>query len=101
MPIEFDENNTFVYNQTEFEIVPQIVLNGIHAYLIKNLAQSVVDNFVNTCKTKIFYAIIPKGSKYFIGMDRDIVANNMTIFKTKKSFNEFCKNNDVNKTMVC
>ena len=38
-------------------------------------------------------AIIPKGSEYFIGLDNEIVSNNLIIFETYDDFEKYSKQN--------
>ena len=42
---------------------------------------------------KIYYAIIPKGSKYYIGTRLDFVSTELIIFKTEEDYLDYIKNN--------
>ena len=55
--------------QAEFEIWRNEVSQGIHAYTIPNTRE-------NGC----YNAVIPKGTKFFIGWNNDIVAERLIIY---------------------
>lgn len=91
-PITFDENGTFVYSKVRLEkLAPDAIGQGIHAYYYDMPAMRLAAKYNRDYGCKVFYAIIPKGSRYFIGLNLQIVANNMTIFKTKKEYDEYAK----------
>ena len=42
----------------------------------------------STTTTNIHYAIIPKGSKFYIGNDCDIASSNLVVFENEAKYNE-------------
>lgn len=70
------------------------ISHGVHAYYKKTEAQLTAKMFP-TCGTKVFYAVIPKGCAYYIGMDFDVVATKMIVFRSKKSFDEYAKEHEI------
>ena len=64
--------------------IPPMVYEGIHAYQDWATEDNITINYdVDSMSNKIFvkYAYIPKGARYYIGADCDIVADRMTIMK--------------------
>ena len=91
-PITFDENGIFTYPKVRLEkLSHEDIGQGIHAYYYDMGARQLAAKYKRDFGCKMFYAIIPKGSRYFIGLDFQIVANNMTIFKTKEEYDEYAK----------
>lgn len=68
---------------------------GIHAYHVKLAADETSSKFHEDSGTATHYAVIPKGSHYYIGEKRDIVSNQMIIFKSKKDFDKYAEENEV------
>lgn len=60
-----------------------IVEEGLHAYRLKKDA-----NYYSFSNDQVFPAIIPKGSKYFIGQDKDIVSNQLIVYEDLKTLSE-------------
>lgn len=46
---------------------------------------------------KWHYAVIPKGTNFFIGDYDDVVSERLLVFETKECYEEYCKNNNVKK----
>ena len=46
---------------------------------------------------KKFFAVIPAGSKFFVGKedDGDIVSNKLIIFESEDAYEEYCENHEV------
>lgn len=66
------------------EAIPPMVYEGIHAYQDWVTEDIITDSYdVDSMSNKIFvkYAYIPKGARYYIGADCDIVADRMTVMK--------------------
>ena len=64
---------------------------GIHAYFTISAAKYVAGMFD---VTDVYFAIIPKGSKFYLGKhDKDIVSDNMIVFKTESYYRKYCKKN--------
>lgn len=45
--------------------------------------------------TKWHYAVIPKGTNFFIGDSDDVVSEKLLVFETAKDYEDYCKNNEV------
>lgn len=73
----------------EFSSV-DIVTEGIHAYRTILRAKSIS----NCMGGYIYHAIIPKGTKYYVGIDKNIVSEKLIIFKTKEAFKKYTKKNN-------
>lgn len=65
---------------------------GIHAYTTKNAAITISNAFYYNSGTSMRYAIIPKGSKFYIGTDEDIVSNNLIVYREKRCFDRHYPN---------
>ena len=61
---------------------------GFHSYVDEKQANMDCIEFPLTKMTK-HWGIIPKGSKYFLGNDGDVVSNKLIIFETRKHFREY------------
>ena len=95
-PINFcDEgDNMFFYKTTRMvKSVPsefnsnKCITKGIHAFSDKNTAIAEVNSYdERVYRMSLHYAVIPKGSKFFIGEDGDIVSTNLVVFKRKKDY---------------
>ena len=81
----------FTYNNDEKVI---IVEEGIHSYYNKSSAQKIESVFYNTYGTNRHYAIIPKGVKYYIGNDGDVVSTELIIFETEEDYNQYVKSSE-------
>lgn len=73
---------------------------GIHSYFNKNNAVATSRLFHATHGTSTHYAIIPKGSRYYIGKDDDTASERLIIFRTKKSFDTYCKTHLIEKIEI-
>ena len=84
---KFSIDRTYYYAQYHYD-----VLRGIHSYI--NLARANYDKIYfeiitgSTTDTHIHYAIIPKGSKFYIGNDCDIASSNLVVFENETKYNE-------------
>ena len=63
---------------------------GVHAFVNEEKIKRTCHFFPETKMTK-HWAIIPKGSKYYIGQEEDIVTNELIVFKTRKEFRKYRK----------
>lgn len=96
MPINFDdEYGMFFYKTTKFSFEngcgdAVYVIRGIHTFAELENAKDSVDFLSNGCgaNVSIYNAVIPKGSKFFIGKDGDIVSSNLVVFKNKTKYNK-------------
>lgn len=61
---------------------------GLHSFYKKRPANTLITYFP---QTKIYYAIIPKGSEYYIGTNGEIVSNNLMVFETKEDYQKYKK----------
>ena len=96
-----DEYGMFFYKTTRFSFDKEyiskrnykhLVVKGAHSYV--NLARANYDKIFfeilsgSTKNTHIHYAIIPKGSKFYIGNDCDIASSNLVVFENETKYNE-------------
>lgn len=63
---------------------------GFHSYVDEEKADMSCKCFPETEMTK-HWAIIPKGGRYFLGNDGDVVSDKLIIFETKENFMEYRK----------
>ena len=92
-----DEYGMFFYKTTRFSIDRAYfggqyhygVLRGVHSYFDFDKANGTSD-FLNKIfdVLNIHYAIIPKGSKFYIGSNCDIASSNLVVFENKAKYNE-------------
>ena len=61
---------------------------GVHAFVNEEKIKSTCDFFPETKMTK-HWAIIPKGSEYYLGQEEDIVTNELIVFKTREEFRKY------------
>ena len=59
---------------------------GIHAYSAKVKAIMVAKDFHKTNGTSMHYAVIPKGSNFYVGQSDDIASNNLIVYREKRCF---------------
>lgn len=64
---------------------------GIHAYGTKNVALATCRGYHIICGTSMHYAVIPKGSNFYIGIDEDVVSNNLIVYREKRCFDKYYK----------
>lgn len=67
---------------------------GVHAFYKKREADWTASQFPS-CGTKTFYAVIPKGCKYYLGINFDIVSTEMIIFRSKRAYDKYAKEHEV------
>lgn len=99
-PINFcDEgDNMYFYKTTRLQkdlsLSPcssdKYISKGIHSFSDKKTAIDEVNmyNEGSLYRMSMHYAVIPKGSKFFIGSDGDIVSTNLVVFKRKKDYDK-------------
>ena len=88
-----DEYGMFFYKTTKFSIDRDgqhhyDVLRGIHSCIDFDKANCISGYFKIFGVSNIHYAIIPKGSKFYIGSDCDIVSSNLVVFENEAKYNE-------------
>lgn len=86
------ENEKFVYPKTDMEGTFCTIEKGIHTHRYREYGEFHVYGYY-----KLFKAIIPKGSEYYIGTCGDVVSNNLIIFETNKAYNEYAKTHEITK----
>lgn len=65
------------------------ISKGIHSFFDKKTAIDEADAYdERVYRMSIHYAVIPKGSKFYIGDDGDIVSTNLVVFKRKKDYDK-------------
>ena len=72
-----------------------VVNRGFHAYRDMYKAFHIANDFVRYNGTSVYYALIPKGSDYYIGGDEDIVSTELIIFETEKAFEKYVKEGQI------
>lgn len=95
-PITFDEGVCKMKSKLECDVRNSIHI-GIHSYFDKESADNTAMHFNKQDGTKVFYAIIPKGAEYYFGCDCDVVSNKLVIFRYKKDYAAYAKENIVMK----
>ena len=99
--VNFDKNGMFFYDNTEMEISNKKVYRGIHSYI----KETYIPFFYGQAdvlgyQEALFYAIIPAGSHYYIGVDNDIVSDNLIIFKHTQDINRFILKEKIDITRI-
>ena len=61
------------------------ITEGVHSYI------SFDDSYSCLCGQFVFIAVIPKGSKYYIGTWGDIVSDELIVFEDSKAFYRYIK----------
>lgn len=72
-----------------------MIAHGIHSYWSECESNNTADSFSKRWNTKNFCAVIPKGSKIFVGRCGDIVSDKLFIFKTDEDFDMYKKEHEV------
>lgn len=92
MPITFDKGK-YVYKEVDMaetiycgRDAGGCVDKGIHSYGTKSAAILTSKSFHYMNGTSMHYAIIPKGSNFYIGIDEDVVSNNLIVYREKRTF---------------
>ena len=98
MPIVFTKGK-YVYNKEcmdEYVYCGKassvVIRVGIHAYGTKDAAMATSKSFHSSNGTSMHYAIIPKGSNFYIGIDEDVVSNNLIVYREKRCFDRHYPN---------
>lgn len=98
MPIVFTKGK-YVYNEADmYESVccgkdaGAGISVGIHAYGTKAAAIATSKDFHQDDGTSMHYALIPKGSNFYIGIDEDVVSNNLIVYREKRCFDRHYPN---------
>lgn len=66
-----------------------IITKGIHSFFDKETTIDEVNAYdERVIRMSMHYAVIPKGSKFYIGEDGDIVSTNLVVFKRKKDYDK-------------
>ena len=99
MPIVFTKGK-YVYNKVNMDesVVCHenekfaCIYSGIHAYSAKVKAIMVAKDFHKTNGTSMHYAVIPKGSNFYVGVYDNIVSNNLIVYREKRCFDRYYPN---------
>ena len=98
MPIIF-ERGKYVYNKIRISQKigcgireSALISKGIHAYSTRGKAISLIRDFRKTNGTSMHYAVIPKGSNFYIGKNDDVVSNNLIVYREKRCFDRHYPN---------
>ena len=79
----FGINRTYSYKRYHYD-----VLRGIHSCIDFDKANCISGYFKIFGVSNIHYAIIPKGSKFYIGSNCDIASSNLVVFENETKYNE-------------
>ena len=98
MPIVFTKGK-YVYNKVKMSQKigcgirkNSLVSQGIHSYITKDKAIKVAKDFRKSNETYMHYAVIPKGSNFYVGQCDDIVSNNLIVYREKRCFDRHYPN---------
>ena len=95
-----DEYGMFFYKTTRFgidrvrffdqgrEYREYDVSKGIHSYFDFDKANLTNKYLKSLGVSNIHYAIIPKGSKFYVGIEGDIASSNLVVFENETKYNE-------------
>ena len=96
-----DEYGMFFYKTTRFSFDKEylskrnykhLVARGIHSHIDLAKANCTISYLKILCDLNaipnIHYAIIPKGSKFYIGTEGDIASSNLVVFENETKYNE-------------
>ena len=92
-----DEYGMFFYKTTRFSFDKEylskrnyehFVVKGVHSYIDFDKAKHTNDFLQSLGVSNIHYAIIPKGSKFYIGSNCDIASSNLVVFENEAKYNE-------------
>lgn len=79
----FSINRTYFYKKYHYD-----VSRGIHSFFDFDKAKHNSDFLLTLGVSNIHYAIIPKGSKFYIGAEGDIASSNLVVFENETKYNE-------------
>ena len=65
---------------------------GIHAYRTKTAAIALSKSLYRGNGTSMHYAVIPKGSNFYIGNKNSIASNNLIVYREKRCFDRHYPN---------
>lgn len=98
MPIAFTKGK-YVYNKVKMSQKigcrtreNALVSKGIHSYSTRGKAIMVAKKFRKRNETSMHYAVIPKGSNFYIGNNDDVVSNNLIVYRDKRGFDRHYPN---------
>lgn len=98
MPIIFTKGK-YVYNEAYMDEYAYCgrdagagINVGIHAYGTKAAAMATSKSFHSSSGTSMHYAVIPKGSNFYIGVDEEVVSNNLIVYREKRCFDRHYPN---------
>lgn len=93
MPIVFTKGK-YVYNEVNMcetaycgKYANTGISVGIHTYSTKAIAMA-----SKLHDSKLHYAVISKGSNFYIGIDGDVVSNNLIVYREKRCFDRHYPN---------
>ena len=76
----------FTYNKSSNN---KRVEEGIHSYYNKSAAQKLEKDGIEK-----HYAIIPKGAKYYIGNNGDVVSTELIVFETEEHYKKYVEKSE-------
>ena len=106
LPIKFDKDRKCVIKSGDNALTIEkewndnvhglidVINIGVHAYTTKEASERTARQSPY-CGTKTFYAVIPKGCPYYIGLDFEVVTTELIVFRSKKRFDEYTKEHEI------
>ena len=94
LPIVFENNMKHLHANIILESFNKIHV-GIHSFHDIWYVISTTNQFHKSSGTKKHWAVIPKGSKFYIGIAGDVVSEDLIIFKRRKDYRAYKKEHDV------
>lgn len=86
------KNGVYNYKTTRMQIgefdtqggyLPNCVTKGIHAWIDEKHAERCAGQYSND---RVFYCVIPKGAKFYIGDNFDVVSNKLIVYEHKSYY---------------
>lgn len=68
---------------TQGVYIPNCVTKGIHSWIDEKRAERSAENYSND---RVFYCVIPKGAKFYIGDNFDVVSNKLIVYEHKSYY---------------
>jgi len=96
--IDFDEDDTCLIKGGDgaLQIEDVWYINkGVHAYVNKKRADRTSEQFKKDSGTQTHFAVIKKGSPYYIGDSEDVVTTELIVFRTKKAYKKYAEMHEV------
>ena len=73
----------------------RVINHGVHAYTTKAEALDTARHFHKTSGTEMHYAVIPKGTAYYVGLNFEVVAEKMIVFRSKRNYDKYAEGKEI------